>query len=158
VALVASHISTKLAEKGLTVDKDLVIAASLLHDIAKMECLDKGKDHCTEGAKLLSASGFSDIADVVRQHVKLDRICMETNLPAMVTNYSDKRVKHNKIVTLKERFDDITARYVKTKMDMERIESLYKQTKEVEVLLFKTLDSDPNEVLLLEERVFDFRF
>jgi len=41
---------------------------------------------------------------------------------------------------------------------MERIESLYKQTKEVEVLLFKTLDSDPNEVLLLEERVFDFRF
>lgn len=155
VALVTSNIASELAKKGVAINKDLVLAASLLHDIAKIECLNNGRDHCTEGAKLLSGLGLFDIADIVRQHVKLDKICMATNLPAMLVNYSDKRVKHNEIVTLEERFNDIKERYVKTEKDLERIKRLYMQTKEVEDLLFKALDSNPDDILFLEGQFLD---
>ncbi len=144
VAQVAEDIAIKLIEKGVAVEIDLVLAASLLHDIAKMDCLNNGKDHSIEGGNLLSKRGFVELADIVRQHVKLDRICLKTNLPAMITNYSDKRVRHHEIVTLEERFDDIRKRYVKTEQDLERIQQLFEQTKAVEDLLFGIIDEDPD--------------
>ena len=149
VALIASTIAQELSKKGFPINKDLVLAASLLHDIAKIKCLNSKEDHCEQGAKIVSKLGYPEIGDIIRQHVKLDKICMTTNLPAMITNYADKRVKHTQIVTLQERFDDIKNRYVKNANDLKRIENLFQQTKAVEKRIFDAMGADPNFILTL---------
>ncbi|MDT8377308.1 MAG: NTP transferase domain-containing protein [Desulfotignum sp.] len=49
------------------VNIDLVIAASLLHDVKRME-----KNHDTAGAALLQYLGFPRVADVVEQHMNIE--------------------------------------------------------------------------------------
>ena len=109
VCKLAENIAEKLINKGIKVNKNLVIAAALLHDIER----DK-ENHIAEGIKLLKSMGLSEVSEVVRKH-SLYRIEDENVQPKTVEEkivfYSDKRVKDKKIVSLEERFEDIKKRY-----------------------------------------------
>jgi|TARA_B100001971_G_C17884585_1_gene379848 putative nucleotidyltransferase with HDIG domain len=109
VCEVAENIAENLINKSIKVNKELVIASALLHDIKKVE-----ENHVVEGAKLLKSMGFPEVSEVARKH-SLYQIEDENIQPKTVEEkiifYADKRVKGNKIVSLEERFEDIKKRY-----------------------------------------------
>jgi putative nucleotidyltransferase with HDIG domain len=105
----AEGIADKLILKGQVINKDLVIAAALLHDIERIK-----KNHVDIGADLIQNMGFPEVSEVMRKH-SLINIKDETNRPSTfeekIVFYSDKRVKNDKVVTLEERFADLKERY-----------------------------------------------
>lgn len=106
---VAEEIAEKLIKKGIKLNKDLIIASALLHDI------ERDKDnHVAAGANLLKSMGFSEIAEVIKKHT-LHEIEKKEAQPKTaeekIVFYADKRVKGSKVVSLKERFEDIKKRY-----------------------------------------------
>src|SRR3989344_6461503 len=111
VCKVAEYVADKLAKKGLKINKKLVVASALLHDIKR------GSDnHIIEGTKLLKSIGFLDISEVVRKHglykIENDSVRPKT-IEEKIVFYADKRVKGNKVVSLKERIKDLNERYKK---------------------------------------------
>ena len=109
VCKVAEEVADKLINKGINVNKKLVIAAALLHDIER----DK-EDHVITGTKLLKNMGFPEVSEVARKHslqeLKNKEIQPKT-IEEKIVFYADKRVKGNKIVSFEERFEDIKKRY-----------------------------------------------
>jgi putative nucleotidyltransferase with HDIG domain len=116
VCQVAEDIAKKLIEKGENVNMDLVAAGALLHDIERVK-----DNHVQQGAKLLKEMGFDEVAQVISRH-SLYKIEMPENQPKTweekIIFYADKRARGSKIVSLKERFDELEKRY-KVKLDNE---------------------------------------
>ncbi|MFW5731200.1 MAG: HDIG domain-containing metalloprotein [Desulfonatronovibrionaceae bacterium] len=112
VAVVAENIC-RLAGSNLPVPREAVLASALLHDIGKFYCIEHGGSHNQLGASVvMELTANPAIAQGVMHHVYWpgDLDVQKFFLP-LVLIYSDKRVKHNRIVTLKTRFDDLYARY-----------------------------------------------
>lgn len=115
VAEIALFLTRSLSGDGVRLDLQLVEAAALLHDIAKDQSLRTGERHNRLGAHMLSRLGYPAVAQIVGDHVELDSLCLVGPITeSIIVNYSDKRVKHDRIVTLHERFRDLVARYART--------------------------------------------
>ena len=71
VCRVSLLIAESLSSDGL--DRDLIGAAALLHDITKTRSFTTQEDHAETGERLLSELGFPEVGKVVGQHVRLDR-------------------------------------------------------------------------------------
>jgi hypothetical protein len=90
----------------------LLAAAGLLHDIAKAQCIVSRGDHAREGGQILRALGFGEIAALVERHVDLGEWDPAGPVTAAeLLNYADKRVRHEEVVSLADRFDDLLQRY-----------------------------------------------
>ncbi|MBN1365699.1 MAG: HDIG domain-containing protein [Syntrophaceae bacterium] len=114
VMRVALAITDNLKD-GVSINRDVVIAGALLHDITKTKALKKKEDHAATGGALLRELGFPRIAEIVEQHVILKNLNLEGKIEEKeIVNYADKRVSHDKIVTLEERVSDLMQRYGKT--------------------------------------------
>jgi putative nucleotidyltransferase with HDIG domain len=147
VAKVALYLSKALNERGQRIDVGLVEAASLLHDITKTECLTTKQDHAQTGAQVLTAMGYGRVARIVAQHVHLlEEGRTFTVTEAEVVYYADKRVRHDQVVSLEERFSDLIDRYGKEEKAVTQLEKLKEATFEVEKKIFSILAKDP-EVL-----------
>ena len=150
VADVALSISKALNRKGENLNLNEVEAAALLHDITKAESLDSGEDHSLTAYRLLKKLSYERIAEIVRQHVFLARDLDSTWVSEEeVVNYSDKRVRHDKVVTLRERFEDLRARYCRDEEGrkwMDRMESL---SNRIEKKIFSKLGVEPEDVIRL---------
>jgi HD superfamily phosphodiesterase len=110
--IVALFLSKELNKKGQTIDLSLVEAASLLHDLTKTECLQTKEDHAQTGSQLLKEMGYERIGDVVAQHIRLPKEGDPSSVSEEeIVNYADKRVMHDRIVSLEERFSDLKERY-----------------------------------------------
>lgn len=97
---------------GTRIDRDLVAAASLLHDITKTRSLETKERHDVSGARLLRELGYLRVADIVEQHVFFRDFSPGGALEEReIVYYADKRVMHNAIVTVEERVADLVARY-----------------------------------------------
>jgi putative nucleotidyltransferase with HDIG domain len=109
VCKVAEGIAERLIGKGIKVNKGLVIAAALLHDIEREK-----DDHVVAGANLLKEMGFPEVSGVVKKH-SLHQIEKEANKPLGIEEkilfYADKRAREDKIVSLDERKKDLEKRY-----------------------------------------------
>ena len=112
VADLAIIIGRELNKNGSKLDLDLIEAAALLHDITKTESIKTGEHHSESGGKLLRNLGHQRIAEIVEQHILPDKI--EGNVSEEeVVCYADKRILHDKIVSLDERFEYLLERYGK---------------------------------------------
>ena len=91
-------------------------AGALLHDIAKTATLHNGGEHARLGAEWLIDLGYPAVAEIVREHVWLSRNPAEPwpLREVEIVNYADKRVLHDLVVTLAQRFDDLRSRYGRT--------------------------------------------
>ncbi|MGP8155200.1 MAG: HD domain-containing protein [Smithella sp.] len=97
---------------GVSVNRDLVIAAALLHDITKTRSLETKERHAASGGVLLRELGFPRIAEIVEQHIILQNLNLEGRLEEReIVYYADKRVMHDTIVTIDERVHDLIQRY-----------------------------------------------
>jgi hypothetical protein len=63
-----------------------------------------------------------------------------------VVNYADKRVQHDRIVSLRERFVDLKERYGKSRSSFERLDDLEKATFELEEKIFSILEINPGDL------------
>lgn len=96
----------------VTINRDIVIAAALLHDITKTRSLETKERHDASGGELLREMGFIRIAEIVEQHVVFKNLNPQGRLEEReIIYYADKRVMHDKIVTIEQRIHDLMQRY-----------------------------------------------
>lgn len=108
---VALKIIDNLAD-GCKINRALVIAGALLHDITKTRSLTTGERHDVTGAELLRFLGFPAIAHIVEQHVFFTDFNAEGPLEEReIVYYADKCVMHDEVVSVHARVDDLIARY-----------------------------------------------
>jgi len=109
VCRLSEEVADNLIADGVKVNKKLVIAAALLHDVERIK-----ENHVKVGAKLIKSLGFPEVAKVMVRH-SMYQIEDSKNIPKTVEEkivfYADKRALGGKIVSLKERFDDTKKRY-----------------------------------------------
>ncbi len=147
VTKVAIYLATELKKKGQRIDLGLVEAASLLHDLTKSECLTTKEDHARTGSQLLRKMGYERVSEVVAEHIHLSRMDDSSLITEEeIVNYADKRVQHNRIVSLEERFKDLMERYGKGQEPSERMKQLRKATFKIENKIFSILEIDPGNL------------
>ena len=147
VTRVARFLSNELNKKGQRIDLGVVEAAALLHDLAKTECLKSKEDHAQQGFRLLRGLGYERIAAVVAQHVEVSAGGDSASVTEEeVVNYADKRVQHDRIVSLEERFSDLKDRYGHGKSALEQMDRMEKATYAIEAKIFLVLGSDPKDL------------
>ena len=115
-----------LKAQGIHLDGLLVQAAALLHDITKTRSFKTEENHALTGSQHLIDSGFPEVGDLVRQHVRLDNYSESKSITeAEIINYADKRVLHDRIVSLDERMNYIMERYGRQPAHQQRIRLLW---------------------------------
>lgn len=118
VARVALDVAERAVALGHAVDLPALEAASLLHDVAKTYTILHGGAHAQLGAAWVrEETGRPDLAQAVLFHVSWPwtggPLAPETDplrLPLLVS-YADKRARHDEVVGLEERFEDLLERY-----------------------------------------------
>jgi uncharacterized protein len=118
VCEVSLKIADLLIKKGIGVNKDLVAAGALLHDVKKLS----PNDHVIEGHDLMNSLGYSEVGQIIKKH-GLANIDEEEFIPKTweekIVFYADKRVKNDKIVTVEKRFEYIKLRYKRKVIEKE---------------------------------------
>ncbi len=153
VARVAEAIVCGLGDFGddpvRAADLDLVLAGALLHDIAKTKCLDGSCRHDEEGMHICCHHGYPEVGQIVREHVLLSSFTPDDyqrgRFPAReIVYYADKRVRHNEIVSLEQRYDYIIEIYSRENEAIKkRIRENFDRCAELEQYLFKYLPFSP---------------
>ncbi len=150
-SLMVSNVTRFLCKRLKTIFPDLDIRlathAALLHDITKTRSFDTHEIHSETGGLLLTQLGYPEVGNIIRQHVLLDSY--ETDSPICeqeIVNYSDKRVLHDKVVSLTKRLEYITHRYGKRVEFKEKIQMMWDNTLVLESKLFSRLDIQPDEL------------
>lgn len=153
VAQVATHLALTAKSKGLPVDVQLVRASALLHDIAKTYTIGHGGNHSQlGGAWMQEILGNPLLAMGITHHVHWPwPVDAKAHFLPMAIIYADKRVMHNRIVALDERFEDLYARYGTTEYIRQRLAESLEQSREIEQALGQTLG------IKLHEDSFDSR-
>ncbi len=147
---VAVKIYSWLDEKGTFLNRQAIETGAILHDIAKTICLGTDMRHDIEGAKIIEEEGFMDLAEIVRMHVRLPKDHKLDEI--MVVNYADKRVRHDEVVNIEQRFEYIAERYGKGIPEyLERIEIGRQIAYRTEDKIFESLKPrhTPNEITKL---------
>ncbi len=114
VSRVACYLGGKLVSKGQNVNLDLLECAGLLHDVAKQTSLDTGENHIEHGYDILMREGYPEIANIVAKHGVssiLDEYLKPKTWEEKLVYYADKRVNHDHIVSLMDRFEYLRERY-----------------------------------------------
>ena len=148
VASVALDIVRRAEERGVLpagrgLECPYVLAAGLLHDIAKTYTIRHGGSHAQLGAAWVrEETGNPALAQAVLWHVswpwpdgELDELADPMRLPVIIA-YADKRVRHNEVVTLEERFEDLMERYGIDDERKARITGYMTRAKAIEKAIF----------------------
>ena len=147
VCRVALMLVDKLSMQKCLFNRQLVRAGALLHDITKPRSIATGERHTDSGHELLVNIGYPEVGDVVRQHVKLDNYADNGALAeANIVNYADKRVLHDRIVSLNERMEYILERYGTTVEYRKRLQWLWEVSIEQEKKIFSLLPFAPSRL------------
>ncbi len=151
VGNVALCLGRHLQKKFPSLDLRLTSSAALLHDITKTRSFDTGEVHSETGCFLMEELGYPEVGNIIRQHVVLDHISMDCPVSEQeIVNYSDKRVLHDRVVSLERRLEYIQERYGSNMEFRSRIERMAEVTRVLESKLFKNLPFRPFE---LEEEI-----
>ncbi len=147
VCRVALLLTDRLHAHDIPLNRDLIRAGALLHDITKTRSIKTGEMHTETGAEVLIREGYPEVADLVRQHVRLD-VSTENGTPteAEVVNYADKRVLHDQVALMTDRLGYILERYGATSEYRARIQETWKRAEELEEKIFRYLDISPDQV------------
>ena len=147
VCRVAIFLADHMGPGPGSLSRNLVQAAALLHDITKTRSFTTRENHALTGAQFLNQMGYTEVGHIIEQHVRLDSYAA-SDFPTEVelVNYADKRVLHDRIVSLKERMDYILEKYATGPEYRERLLWLWKKTEELESRLFSYVPFKPEEL------------
>lgn len=95
------------------VQASLVLASALLHDIAKTRTIGTRElRHDILGGEIMREMGYEAIAMAVESHVVFNGFMPFGDLEEReIVFYADKRVMHDRIVSIDDRVDDLVKRY-----------------------------------------------
>ncbi|MFA6573451.1 MAG: HDIG domain-containing metalloprotein [Patescibacteria group bacterium] len=120
VTKVAKAVASHIQKQGLLIDIELVNRGALLHDIAKIIAVNakRERDHGEMGSDIVKKENLcNELSEIVRKHY-MSAFNSQCTLEELVVNYADKRVTHDRIVSLSERFDYICKNYPKAITDI----------------------------------------
>ncbi len=147
VTRVARRIA-EMVKVGLLPDLDLrvVVAAAMLHDLAKYYTILHGGSHSQIGAAWVQEHTQNPVlSGAVLHHVHWPFEMNLLNYPvSLIICYSDKRVRHTEIVTLEERFEDLQDRYGGSDKARKHIQESLEQGQTIERLLNEGLKVELN--------------
>ncbi len=144
VAKVAAIIAEELLLIGFDIDKDLVLSSALLHDITKYDSIiNRGEDHAVSGGVFLRERGYPNVAEIVENHIMLLPDNGNLIMEKKIIFYSDKRVKHTKVVSLDDRYYDLLERYGKSETSVRWIKDGFVIAKGIESELFSNINIPP---------------
>jgi uncharacterized protein len=148
----AAVIAGEVKKNGVNISLSKVAAGALMHDIGKTLCLNTREDHAAKGSEICATNNFEEISDIVREHVILKKFDADGEITEKeIIYYADKRVEHDKIVSLEERMEDLFIRYANGNHRMEDlIEENFTLCREVEKKLFAKMSFIPDS---LEEAI-----
>lgn len=147
VCRVALVITDHMRMQYSALNRLLVETSAILHDITKTRSFRTKENHDRTGAQFLTDLGYPEVGDIVRQHVVLDTyISSSPPTEVEIVNYSDKRVLHDKVVSLEERKTYIIERYGTQPANRKRIRDLWQKTEKLEKKLFDHLPFAPEEL------------
>jgi putative nucleotidyltransferase with HDIG domain len=148
VERVADYLARCLNDIGAGLDLRLVKAGALLHDIAKVDGLRTGRNHAQTGGALVGRLGYPRVAEVVEHHVFLPESAGRGEVHEDgVVNYADKRVLHDRIVSLEERFEDLLKRYGSGESSAALIAAALERAKQMEQRIFRDLPIGPEDLV-----------
>ncbi|HBE95020.1 MAG TPA: phosphohydrolase [Desulfovibrio sp.] len=144
VARVATFLAERGRDKGFAVDPALVRASALLHDLAKTYTIRFGGNHSQLGASwVMEHTGNPRIAQGVMHHVFWPfEAEIERDFAPLCVLYGDKRVAHDRLVSMEDRFQDLLARYGSSEAIRARIEATHEQGRQIEQLFSQALEVD----------------
>lgn len=149
VAYVAGKIAEEYLKKGVNLDYESINFACLLHDVLKLVDFDAGMDHSRAAYHMLNEIGESFIAEIIKKHA-FEGIVDDENQPftleQKIMTYADKRVLHENIVSLKERFEDGKIRYNPNNENEEWQQKVYEAYFQLEKQLFDPLPIKPEDI------------
>lgn len=147
VARVALAVTGDLIDPA-AVDRELIRAASLLHDITKTRSLTTKERHDITGGELLRSLGFDAIAWIVEQHVYFTDFNPGGAIEEReIVYYADKRVMHDIIVTVDQRVADLVKRYGITEERRVQILENRKKIVAIEEKINRFMKHDINAVI-----------
>ena len=156
VARVAEIITEGLISAGHDLSLETVVAGALLHDIGKTACLDNDDDHAAKGVEICLSHNLEPLADIVAEHVILKNYLPGDGFSEKeIVYYSDKRVNHDQVVSLKERLAYILERYGQNNEKRCRaIKQNYAHCQDLEKRMFSNLSFEPVDIsnLLVKQR------
>jgi HD superfamily phosphodiesterase len=100
VCELCDETAKQLLKKNWPIDKALVCAAAILHDVARIE-----PNHEKIAYNVLSSMGFHEIAEVIRTHHDITTDHIFRLDECAVLYWADKRLDGARRVSLRERFD-----------------------------------------------------
>lgn len=141
---VARLIGEAAREKGLDVHLPSLEAAALLHDIGKAYSIKHCGAHSQIGASItLAETGNPVLAQAVMHHVYWpEEIIVRDYFTPLTIIYSDKRVRHDRVVSIEERFLDLSTRYGDSGRRTKMIQRSKNQVLEIEKELERTIGAD----------------
>jgi putative nucleotidyltransferase with HDIG domain len=148
VEKVANVIAREVIKNGVDISMDLITAGALMHDIAKTPCLNTRSNHALIGSEICISNHFEEIADIVREHVIIEGFNPESVVnETEIIYYADKRINHDRLVSLEERLDYLLIRYAKGNKRIEGlIEENFIQCRKVEKKIFSHLSFGPEDL------------
>ena len=158
-SLLVAHIATTLARKaealGLPVRAAQVRASALLHDIAKTYCVRYGGSHAQVGASwVVDSTGNHKVAQAVYHHVEWPWPLPEDLVhPVFFVIYADKRARHDEMVSLDERYEDLLVRYGKSEHSRAAIHRGWEHSKTIERVLSAQLEFPLHESTVVGGRL-----
>ena len=109
-----------LEKRGMEVNRQLVVAGALLHDLKKLS----PNDHVIEGHECVKSKGYPEVAELIKKH-GLANLDKEDFVPKTweekIVFYADKRVKNDTVVSVDERFEYIKKRYNYPEIENEKL-------------------------------------
>ncbi|MBI5413160.1 HD domain-containing protein [Candidatus Peregrinibacteria bacterium] len=165
VADFAVDLGKKFIAAGQRIDLKMLRNAALVHDLLRVvdfrhfeprkweykvsdediKCWErlrekyKGMHHGDATAEILEKRGYGDMAQVVRRHKFIQVDEGFDTWEEKILYYADKRVKHDKVVTLEERLRDGKIRNVPEGRDGEHEKRLDRKNFELEKEIFDAI-------------------
>jgi len=148
VAKVAHIIARNLQHSGIHVSVKTATVGGLLHDIGKTASLRTGQDHSEIGRQICLRHHLEEIAPLVAEHVRLKDYDLNGNCSEKeIVFYADKRVNHDRIVSLDERLAYIIERYGQGRERIiKAIRENFSLCRQVEEKLFRNLRFSPDDI------------
>lgn len=145
---VARLLGNELLRRSYPINLDLLRASCLLHDIGKYPCiLDGTRSHDVRGEQILSEEGFPLVARIIVQHVILRSGRDAPIREEHVLYYSDKRVVHDEVVSVEDRFVYLLNTYAQTPESERGIMMMKEETLRIEREIFLYIDFSPAELV-----------
>ena len=142
----AMAIAQAVNQTGSNFNLAAIQAAALLHDITKTRSLETGENHARTGADLLRELGYAAVADMVAEHVTPADNGDDLTAGELIS-YADKRVLHDRIVSLDERFGYLYERYGRDEHAVQRISGARIRTQQIEDKLRALLNGSARAII-----------